>query len=48
MKNLKTIDELNAKMELIAAFANITVEQLRKLPSHIYIAICNQYHTNNK
>jgi hypothetical protein len=48
MKNMSTIAELDAKMILIAEFAKISVEQLRKLPSHIFIAICNQYHETIK
>jgi hypothetical protein len=48
MKNMSTIEEIDAKMIKIAAFAKISVEQLRKLPSHIYIAICNQYYETIK
>jgi phenylpyruvate tautomerase PptA (4-oxalocrotonate tautomerase family) len=45
MKNLKTIDPVKTKKQLIAEFANITVEQLEKLPSHIYVVITNNYYT---
>jgi hypothetical protein len=48
MKNKKTTQEFNEKMESIAAFSNITVEQLMKLPSHIYIVIANNFYTSKE
>jgi hypothetical protein len=43
---MATIAELNAKMVLIAAANNLTLEQFKKLPRKKFIAICNIY--NNK
>jgi hypothetical protein len=46
MKQMSTIAELDAKMILIAASVNMTVEQFRKLPRKKFIAICNQFNSN--
>lgn len=41
--NMKTIEELNAKMVLIAQANGLTYEQFRKLPRKKFIQMCNVY-----
>jgi hypothetical protein len=40
---MKTIEELNAKMVLIAKANGLTYEQFRKLPIKKFIQMCNVY-----
>jgi hypothetical protein len=40
---MKTIEELNAKMVLIAKANGLTYEQFRKLPRKKFIQMCNIY-----
>ncbi len=41
--DMKTIEELNAKMVLIAKANGLTYEQFRKLPRKKFIQMCNIY-----
>ena len=43
---MKTIEELNAKMVLIAQANGLTYEQFRKLPRKKFIQMCNTYNQN--
>ena len=48
MKNMSTIEELNAKMILIAESANMSLEQFKKLSVKKLIKICNEYNSKLK
>jgi len=42
-RDMKTIEELNAKMVLTAEANGLTYEQFRKLPRKRFIQMCNIY-----
>lgn len=46
--DMKTIEELNAKMVLIAKANGLTYEQFRKLPRKKFIQMCNIYNQKNE
>jgi hypothetical protein len=48
MKEMLSIEELDKKMERIAASVGMSVEKFRKLPRKKFLAICDEYNNNPK
>lgn len=48
MKEMKSIAELDIKMQKIAESVGMSLEKFRKLSPKKFIAICNEYNSKNK
>lgn len=48
MKAMRTLAELDIRMQKIAESNNMSLEQFKKLPRQKFIKLCNQYNNSNK
>jgi hypothetical protein len=48
MKTMSTLEELDIKMQKIAASVGMSIEKFKSLPRLKFMKICNEYNSKNK